>query len=180
MDSYRHQPLAGARSIRLLKLLPQRHDRRLRVELVETPLDDSVAYEALSYVWGEDAQSPRRRIFCEDKTLPVTENCRAALLQLRTPETRILWIDAICTDQTSLAERNHQVRLMGEIYSRAWRVLIWLGKGSADSDLALEYLSQFAQQANPRSFQFETALASQLQAMHCTLFSNYERLVERC
>lgn len=37
------------------------------------------------------------------------------------------WIDALCIDQRNVAERNHQVGQMGEVYSRAWRVVSWLG-----------------------------------------------------
>jgi hypothetical protein len=38
-----------------------------------------------------------------------------------------LWIDALCIDQTKVRERNHQVALMGEIYSHAEGVIVWLG-----------------------------------------------------
>lgn len=37
------------------------------------------------------------------------------------------WIDALCIDQHNTAERNHQVGLMGQIFSRAHHVQIWLG-----------------------------------------------------
>jgi hypothetical protein len=37
------------------------------------------------------------------------------------------WYDALCIDQDNDLERGHQVRLMGEIYKHAWRVLAWLG-----------------------------------------------------
>jgi hypothetical protein len=37
------------------------------------------------------------------------------------------WIDAICIDQSSITERNHQVSLMGDIYSKAMWVVAWLG-----------------------------------------------------
>jgi hypothetical protein len=38
-----------------------------------------------------------------------------------------LWIDAICIDQGNNAEKAAQIPLMGEVYSRAGRVLAWLG-----------------------------------------------------
>jgi hypothetical protein len=41
-----------------------------------------------------------------------------------------LWIDAICIDQKSPRERTHQVNLMGQIYSEANLVRVWLGTGS--------------------------------------------------
>lgn len=38
-----------------------------------------------------------------------------------------LWIDAVCIDQANAPEKGMQIPLMGEIYSRAGRVLAWLG-----------------------------------------------------
>ncbi|KAL2192371.1 heterokaryon incompatibility protein-domain-containing protein [Corynascus similis CBS 632.67] len=38
-----------------------------------------------------------------------------------------LWIDAVCIDQRNAAEKAAQIPLMGELYSRAGRVLGWLG-----------------------------------------------------
>lgn len=46
----------------------------------------------------------------------------------------MLWIDAICIDQTNSQEKAVQIPLMGEIYSHSAAVYIWLGKH--DSDLA--------------------------------------------
>ncbi len=38
-----------------------------------------------------------------------------------------LWIDAVCIDQGNAAEKAAQIPLMGEVYSRAARVVGWLG-----------------------------------------------------
>lgn len=38
-----------------------------------------------------------------------------------------IWVDAICIDQGSSAEKNHQVGQMGKIYSNASKVIMWLG-----------------------------------------------------
>jgi hypothetical protein len=50
------------------------------------------------------------------------------------------WIDAICINQDNLQERNEQVPRMGDIYSMASRVWIWIGKPSkifsGNTDLA--------------------------------------------
>jgi len=40
---------------------------------------------------------------------------------------RTLWVDAICINQNDVVERGHQVRLMRDIFSRAKRVVVWLG-----------------------------------------------------
>ena len=47
---------------------------------------------------------------------------------------RPLWIDAICIDQASLSERNHQVAQMGAIYAAAAHVIIWLGNSKPIAD----------------------------------------------
>lgn len=52
----------------------------------------------------------------------------------------LYWIDALCIDQQDLQERNHQITLMGKIYSSAIEVLIWLGPHSDDSHRAMATL----------------------------------------
>jgi hypothetical protein len=71
--------------------------------------------------------------------LQVTPNCLSALRALRhRSRPRKLWIDAICIDQTSTAERNQQVPLMAEIYGKAGQVLVWLSPGTQDEKRVLE------------------------------------------
>jgi hypothetical protein len=48
-----------------------------------------------------------------------------------------LWCDAICINQDSDDERNHQVQLMFQIYRKAHSVLVWLGEESHDSNKTL-------------------------------------------
>jgi hypothetical protein len=99
----------------------------------EANMDDAhstIKYDALSYVWG--VLSGISSIMCDGKTLKVTENCLEALRHLRGRyKPRTLWVDAICIDQKkdkdSTRERNQQVKLMGEVYVKAARVLVWLG-----------------------------------------------------
>ncbi|KAK4246042.1 heterokaryon incompatibility protein-domain-containing protein [Corynascus novoguineensis] len=131
--SYQRLP---ERSIRVIKLLPSRRPTdALRCNILNVHLDHvaSQPYEALSYVWGElTRQWP---LDCDGKELLVTRNCHEALVSLRPRYLpRTLWIDAICIDQAgtpeATAERNGQVSIMGEVYFKSSRVLIWLGPGS--------------------------------------------------
>lgn len=55
---------------------------------------------------------------------------------------RFSWIDGICINQQNYAERNHQVKLMKQIYSTAAEVVIWLGSGTTQTDLAMDFISQ--------------------------------------
>lgn len=89
---YKHKPLEGLRSIRLLNLAPSTHDDPelpLSCELTEVALDGKIVYEALSYSW--DAQKLEFPIRCEGKELLITANCKAALLRLRSWSNRMLW-----------------------------------------------------------------------------------------
>ncbi|KAF2001710.1 HET-domain-containing protein [Amniculicola lignicola CBS 123094] len=56
----------------------------------------------------------------------------------------MLWIDSICIDQTSIPERNQQVKHMGEIYTKAQRVVVWLGEKTAKSEIAFKYIEKLA------------------------------------
>jgi hypothetical protein len=144
-QAYIHLPLKGSCSIRVLSLEPApNHASPLRCSLAELPLDPVPKYSALSYAW--DGQSPSSPIECGGGVLKITPNCEFALRQLRHErDARNLWIDSICIDQNSPAERNKQVALMGEIYKRAEQVVVWLGESDARTDLAMQRLSDIGQ-----------------------------------
>jgi hypothetical protein len=64
-------------------------------------------------------------------TLSITPNLHEALRRLRcTTTTQLLWADAICINQDDIDERNIQVNMMSEIYTKAASVAIWLGVGN--------------------------------------------------
>lgn len=44
---------------------------------------------------------------------------------------RPIWVDSLCINQGNVAERSGQVSVIGEIYSSAWCVWIWLGENRA-------------------------------------------------
>ena len=126
-DAYSHLPLDTEKnSIRLIELLPGSFDEELRCRLSRATISHKRPYKALSYAWGSD-----RKCCCLDvdgACLSITQNLFDALLQLRsTIESQWFWVDAICIDQKSIAERNHQVSLMNSIYSEATVVVVWLG-----------------------------------------------------
>ncbi|KAF9882639.1 hypothetical protein FE257_005812 [Aspergillus nanangensis] len=49
------------------------------------------------------------------------------VVELPPKRPRCLWIDAICSNQESIPERNAQVALMPRIYSSARKIVVWLG-----------------------------------------------------
>lgn len=46
---------------------------------------------------------------------------------------RVLWVDAVCINQTDDSEKSHQVTMMSEIYSYTQRCLAWLGDFEEDA-----------------------------------------------
>jgi hypothetical protein len=115
------------------------------------------SYLALSYTWG--SPNAGKSISIDGKSFEVRDNLwdflneactRGTFTRRPTPtsehlrtmrmmfpgtcipgeEQDFLWIDAICIDQSQVEERNHQVAMMGKIYSRAYEVLVWLGQST--------------------------------------------------
>ncbi|KAI0424967.1 heterokaryon incompatibility protein-domain-containing protein [Xylaria sp. FL1042] len=134
-SAYEHQPLTLPNSTRVLVLEPALSLKApIQCSLDEVDLDNltsSSAYEALSYVWGDRAGS--LPVLCHGKQLLVTPNCHDALVHLRPSfRRRRLFVDAICIDQRdetcSRKEREHQIQSMGQVYEKARRVVVWLGK----------------------------------------------------
>jgi hypothetical protein len=149
VPSYRYEPLQSG-EIRLLQLLPRNQHiehEPIRFHIVHTSLsrcqsaDSFFAYEALSYVWGGYRAVP---VYCDDREILVTPNLLSALFRLREcmPKYpsfhRTLWVDAICINQNDVVERGHQVRLMRDIFSRAKRVVVWLGSSRQVEDCLMQ------------------------------------------
>jgi len=127
--------------IRLLTLCSGTKDDPIVCKLTTVDVNAPGQYEALSYVWG--TSWTLQAISVNEKTYPVGENLLTALVHLRLPDVdRVLWIDAICINQGLVSERNHQVRQMADIYSRARQVIAWLGLPTESSRLAAEFLRE--------------------------------------
>ncbi|CAH0056736.1 unnamed protein product, partial [Clonostachys solani] len=59
-------------------------------------------------------------------------NLHLALHQLRyETSSRVVWADAVCINQSDVEERSEQVALMGEIFQKAYQVVVWLGSEPA-------------------------------------------------
>jgi len=104
MSRYQYEPLVDkARDIRLLSLLPRTNisTNKLHVLIHHVKLDKNSIpdYEALSYAWGTEENAVTIYVGeAGEHVLEVTRNLVDALMCLRyNTETRVLWIDAICT-----------------------------------------------------------------------------------
>jgi len=100
-------------------------------EMVHVDLDTAPPFEAISYAWGSPARTHSIRLINNGgvpRSLLLTSSIAEALPYLLSASLYgRLWIDQLCINQDSVEERNHQVTLMGAVYSGAKRTLLWTG-----------------------------------------------------
>ncbi|KAF5588580.1 heterokaryon incompatibility het-6 [Fusarium subglutinans] len=149
-------------SFRLVSLQPGRDSAPLTLRLLNTNLNKTQPYEAVSYVWGDVKDLIAINVYSDEDMETqalVSQNCHAALSNFRDSESsRLLWIDSICIDQESPIEKNHQLGLMARIYKNASQVLVYLGHGTPDSDAALRCIREIDEPSNDDGY--ETVEAS--------------------
>ncbi|KAM0174590.1 hypothetical protein ACHAPF_005957 [Botrytis cinerea] len=155
--------------IRLLSL-DSGSDEPIRVTLHEVNLQNAPAYDCLSYTWSDPlyhALSPEEEIhvsndkrehpiLCNGQNLLITESLLLALKEFSKnngednrknwkdgyfKRAKFMWIDGICINQDSIEERNIQVGMMGEIYTKCSQVIIWLGVSDFHSPYAIEVIN---------------------------------------
>jgi hypothetical protein len=135
---FQYRPLDHSKQLmRLIKILPDLSpDGMIKCEMWHAPIQSR--YQCLSYRWGSPAD-PRTVLIkdiqstnLEERSCTVGQSLydflNAARGHAGLGDT--FWIDALCIDQNNGPERNHQVTQMGNIYSQASLVVIWLGNYS--------------------------------------------------
>lgn len=114
-----------------------------------------IGYEAISYHWGD--QTAKASILLNGQPFEAPLSSTEALRNLRWPQdTRMVWIDALCINQEDLAERGHQVAVMGNIYWYASRTLIWLGHEDEKTRPALMLLHYILKETSKDNTSAET------------------------
>lgn len=163
MDSFQHVPLDRSKEcIRLLRFVDRPPSSKLHHFALETyEIATAPHFVALSYTWGNP--EPTRDMIIDGSVLSVRENLWAGLKVLRSffsnkaqaldllrpskynPEDLLqengyplMWIDAICINQSDPLEKNHQVNMMGRIFSTAARVISWVGDEADNSSSVMK------------------------------------------
>lgn len=127
-----YRPLPNDHSIRVLIVDPGSAEASLQTRLEVVDLDKEVGYEAMSYTWGNPKDQVSLRV--SGQTVLIPKNLENALKRLRYPDRRrYIWADAVCINQADVSERGQQVSIMRNIYSKARRVLVWLGQDKANN-----------------------------------------------
>jgi hypothetical protein len=140
---FEYQKLSrSGREIRLLELLLSSHHLskfRPACRIFHTSLNTNPPFLALLYVWGDE--NDKRVILVVKRLFKVTRTLFDATMGLRETESMIVWIDAICINQLDDEEKSWQVRLMGDLYGKAYAVLAWLRALADYSNSVINYLN---------------------------------------
>lgn len=129
-------------SIRLLALLPG-EGPTLKATIFCVGLSSSPIYEALSYVWGEMEAEASYFIEVEGTNMEITPNLYHALQALRMKEnSRVLWVDSLCINQSDTKDKEIQISMMLEIYRSAQHVVVYLGEPNTRSLALFSFLNR--------------------------------------
>ena len=110
-------------------------------------------YGCLSYCWGDSTELRQINVMYTEKSdatpnglvttrtrFNITSNLYGALRFLRSDMRRpVLWVDALCIDQSDPEERSEQVALMSEIYTQGMQTLIWIGEADSTTKSVFEF-----------------------------------------
>jgi hypothetical protein len=123
-----YSPLVlSIRSIRLVRISSRLSCKGLvQCEMLQTDIESD--YTCLSYVWGQ--LNGGNEIIINEQRHIVRNNLFQFLRSARKKKLGWLWIDTLCIDQANHAERTHQVKQMGLIYTKARQVIAWLGNST--------------------------------------------------
>ncbi|KAH8671524.1 heterokaryon incompatibility protein-domain-containing protein [Xylariales sp. PMI_506] len=133
LQPYQYEPLPAAASTRIVEIQPSLDDPDAPLQCVIKAINvaEDPYYEAISYTWGGQLRTEKLMVN-GGYEVSITRTIYDALHRFRQRlEVRRVWVDGICIDQDNDQDKGHQIPLMGLIFQRASRVLVWLGNESA-------------------------------------------------
>lgn len=114
-----YTPLENEEALRLCYIEPGKWNDPVKCRMITRPADDEDECKCLSYPW-EDPKEPVT-IQVNSHSLPVTRKLHSAMRRLRWHGLfGALWVDALCTNQTDIAEKSVQVSRMANTYAQAY------------------------------------------------------------
>jgi hypothetical protein len=117
-EQYCYTPLNKyGETILLLVLHPRVAFAEIRCTLFEVSLNNIPSYEAILYTWGD--ANLTENILVNGKALSVPKSFYTILSNRSSAwRPQLLWIDAVCINQQDEDEKNSQVPLMRDIYTK--------------------------------------------------------------
>ena len=142
MSTFQYSKLHTPDSFRLFELFPGVYGDPIHCRIFESDLNTNPSYTAISYCWGNPIEL--REIQVQEESLRISRTLRNALHYVRDEtRSRVFWADQICINQADIAERGHQVNVMGRIFKGAKNVSVYLTGSNAriDRTATLESIS---------------------------------------
>jgi hypothetical protein len=154
--------------IRLIYITPENieqfiasGEQSLFITIHHASLEEVRGAVAFSYCWGDP--NVKKAVFANGKLLYIPSTLWRALRRQYPqsghstfslpgsreddrPGAAIFWADAICINQDNVLEKNHQIPLMGAIYSQARQVLVYVNEAS-NSLATLLYMQMITEAA---------------------------------
>jgi hypothetical protein len=139
-ELYSYKPLLHG-YMRLLYLLPGTSESLLQAVLNHIACNYAGTYQALSYVWGSSVRD--KELVTPNGIIPITTSLHKALIALRQSDQAIMvWVDAVCINQSDYKEKAQQIRLLPEIFQACECTYAFLSEGDLAINQALEMLMQ--------------------------------------
>jgi len=179
LPTYTYRDLKKGNEIRIFKV-EKIGPNKWQYDIEHTTLPNAPPFETVSYVWGPDTRQNIIRLRA-GRTIRVNDNLAKALPYLSAEcMTGYLWIDQININQSSTHERNHQVKMMGDIYKKGERVIAWLGMGLEPSQevLALVEVAHSSLELRESSSLIKEKVESELSKLCLKDFLTVLRLFE--
>ena len=149
---YDSLPIGSTRFLRYKGRRTAEEKKILCFEIITQNLQQKFSeFSALSYTWGHAVQEGfvddfSHVIDCSGQLIPIGVNLHDALQHLFVDSSlgpELLWVDAICIDQSNVEERGQQVQMMVQIYARASAAIVWLGNDDSDARIASDLLQEY-------------------------------------
>ncbi|KAL8354070.1 hypothetical protein RB601_003763 [Gaeumannomyces tritici] len=145
-EPHRYRPLK-TEEIRILRVTPGTGDAPIHGRIEHVHIRQPGKYWAISYVWGLPDPARDQRHYVETAgggRIKTTQSLDAVIRTLREESEGplCLWVDAVSINQRDHQEKAQQIRKMGKIFSKAERVIAWLGDEADGSHEALEALAK--------------------------------------
>lgn len=136
---FEYVQLEDTGTIRLLVLHRRHMADTVNCTLFDVPLDKAPYYEAISYTWSDSLEKCNIRVNGRRLAIP-----KSAYRVLKSRSSfwvpRVLWIDSICINQSDDEEKLSQIKMMKDIYGKAFMVSVCLHPPENVENEILEYV----------------------------------------
>ncbi|KAH7075939.1 heterokaryon incompatibility protein-domain-containing protein [Paraphoma chrysanthemicola] len=144
----------GANEIRLLRCQFTKHGQLIgKMKTFSLETSTLPPFRTVSYTWNPISYP--HRLLIDNQELPVLSSMYSYLHMILhgagDSDEIWYWIDSLCINQDNIAERNAQIKIMGQIYRRAAQCDVWLGEEAEESWRAFRFLRFLDREFHGRS-----------------------------